>query len=153
MTRIKRTDEIGKSDNVMYRYNYSGNNITDPVEVIAFEIGELGNIDIPDYCLENYGDKMRPNVYNEIENAIGLIEDGDMDEDMAEHIAKRIVSEMERIWHISIKRVVWLADYDTVVDMYCENGDTNNIEAVETSDYILSDLEGDGILFAYSKDG
>lgn len=151
MTRIKRTDEIGKSDNVMYRYNYSGNNITDPVEVIAFEMGELGNTDIPDYCLENYGGKMRPNVYNEIANAIELIEDGDMDEDMAEHIAKRIVSEMERIWHIRIKRVVWLADYDTVVDMYCDNGDTDNIESVETSDYILSDLEGEGILFAYDK--
>ena len=97
MIHIKRTDEIGKSDNVMYRYNYSGNNITDPVKVIAFEIGELGNTDIPDYCLENYGDKMRPNVYNEIENAIELIEDCDMDEEMAEQIAKRIVSEMERI--------------------------------------------------------
>lgn len=49
MMHIKGADEIGKSDNVMYRYNYSGNNITDPVKVIAFEMVELGNTDIPDY--------------------------------------------------------------------------------------------------------
>ena len=148
MTSVKRTNEIGKSDNVLYRYDYSGNNITSPVEVIAFEMGELGNIDIPDYCPDNYGNRMNPKARNEIEKAIALIEDGDMDERMAEQIAKTIVSEMERIWPIRINRVVWLADYDTIVDMYCD-GDTENIKAVETSGYILSDLGGEGILFAY----
>lgn len=150
MIHIKKTHDTGNSDKIMYRYNHSLNNITDPVEVIAFEMGELGNIDIPDYCLEKYGDRMRPEIRDVIEDAISSIEEGDMAENMAEQTAKTIVLEMERIWHISIKRVVWLADFDTVVDLYCD-GDTKNIEAVETSDYILSDLQGDGILFAYDK--
>ena len=151
MAKIMKTDEFEKSNNVMYRYNYSGNNITDPVKVIAFEMGELGNIDIPDYCLDNYGDKMRLEMREKIENAIELIQNGDMDEDVAEQTAKAIVSEMERIWNIRIKRVMWLADYDTVVDLYCDEGDTENIESFKTSNYIIVDLGCDGILFAYDK--
>lgn len=50
---------------------------------------------------------------------------------------------------IHIKRTDEIGKSDNV--MYCDNGDTDNIEAVETSDYILSDFEGEGILFAYDK--
>lgn len=150
MIHIKKLNELFESNEVMYRYEQSMDSETDPVDVIAFEMGELGNIDIPDYCVKHYGDKMNPVVLEKLQNAIEVIENGDADKSYARDIAETLVSEMEKIWHIRIVRVVWLADYDTVVDLYCD-GDEEDIKAVETSDYILSDLSGDGILFAYDK--
>lgn len=148
---IKKINEMNQIPEILYRYDYNsnGNDITDPVEVITYEMSELGNVDIPDYCVFSYGNKMRPEVREEIKNSVELIRNGDIDEDAAKHIAGLIISEMERIWHIKIEYVRWLADYDTVVDLYCDEGEEDKIESYETSKYILSDLGGDGILFAY----
>ena len=152
MTHIKRIDEYGNG--VMYRNDNYGEigAPDDPVSVIAFEMGELGNSDIPDYCIGKYGKLMDDKVLSEIRKSVAMTENGNMNPVMSERFAKTIVSEMERIWGIKISRVKWLADYDTVADLYCDDeSEKEYIKEYETSDYILCDLGGDGVLFAYPE--
>ena len=156
---IKRIDEMDNTgqtvsanapkpnSGVMYRNNDYGTGETNPRNVVAFEMGELGNADIPDYLLSKYGGKMKPDAKSTLEKAVEKIEKHELGEDEAESVAKTIIDEMERIWRIRIANVLWLADYDAVVDIY--DGNEDNIEEYPTSEYILSDLGGDGILFAY----
>ena len=151
MTYIKRIDEYHTK---MYRNDNYGTigAPRDPVSVIAFETGELGNTDILDYCLACYGSRMRKETADIIGKAAAEVQDGSIDESGMEEIAKTLVAELERIWRVKIRRVMWLADYDTVADMYCDDGsETKNIKAYETSDYVLCDLGGDGVLFAYPE--
>lgn len=72
-----------------------------------------------------------------------------MDVETALSVAQIIVNVMESVWGIKICSVVWLAEYDVVAELYCQFGITHDILAVPTTDYILSDLGYDGILFAY----
>lgn len=133
---------------VLYR-NPTGTEQHSPVDVIAFEIGELGNVDILHYCFEHYGQSMDEVSMETMDKAMADMEQGNMDETKAKAVAETVVKAMETVWGITIHHVTWLADYDTVAELYCDFGDTSDIVAVETSDYILSDLGYDGILFAY----
>ena len=135
---------------VLYRCeSYSGSGVRVPREVLLFEMGELTNTDVIDYCLENYGDKMRPEAKTLLANAIEPISEGDMDEKDIEKVVDTLLAELERIWGIRIASVLWLAEYDTVKDMY--DGEDGEISEYPTTKYILSDLGYDGILFAYPK--
>lgn len=133
---------------VLYR-NPTGMEQHTPVEVIAFEIGNLQNIDILDYCLAHYGQYMDKESRETIEKAITDMENDCMDEDKAKVVAESLVKALENVWGITIHHVTWLAEYDVVAELYSQFGSTPDILAVPTTDYILSDLGYDGILFAY----
>lgn len=135
-----------KIPHTLYRVN-NGDGTTDPISVISFEIGELYNTDILEYCINNYGSKMNPEIKSRIDDVINNTDDFTYDSIIP--FVTDFIHEMERIWNIIIKSVIWLADKKAVETLYChdENG---NIEPYKTSDYILSDLGSDGILFAYS---
>lgn len=155
--RLKRIDEMFVNNTVvpdiMYRNDkFYGNNVFDVISIIAFETGELYNTDIPDYCIEKYGSMMKPDVLDKMHEFVGMIDDNEIDIISAKIYAKMLITELERIWHIKIARAMWLADKNTVKELYCDSeSDYDNIKSYKTSKYILSDLSDDGILFAYPK--
>ena len=132
---------------IMYRSEDSyGSGVRDILDVMTYEIYELGNTDILEYVCEHYLDKSTVDV---IKRVIYSVEGGqdDISEDYIYDICKDIVSEINKKTNHDLKYALWLADKSVVEDMYTD--DPLNIDAYYTSDVILSDLGNDGILFAY----
>ena len=131
---------------IMYRSeDSSGSGVRDIIEVMVFEIYELGNTDILEYVSEHY---LSDDTKQDIDKVINAIEDGDeLSEDDIIDLCENIVNEINKKTKHNLKFALWLADKDVVKDMYAY--DELNIDAYYTSDIILSDLGYDGILFAY----
>lgn len=144
---IKRIDEMNGKPAVMYRCENQDNHPENPEDVIYYEMYELGNTDIPDYLVKNYGDKMSPEAFRTISNAAepGNLEN--LSKEERKNVVRTIILEMERIWEIKINKVLWLASREAVEELYW-NGESR-IKPCRRSEYILSDLGYDGTLFAY----
>lgn len=142
---------------IAYRNDeYQGNRIKDPASVIAYEIFELENLDIPIYILNIYGKTIKtldPKLYNRMNDAIEEINNIGFIDDISEterhEFAQKIVNCVETITGKKIKSCLWLTDYDSVVKYY--DGDEYNISGYEISDVILSDLGSEGVLYCYEK--
>lgn len=146
--KIMSINEYMNTSNVMYRNdNYNNSGIIDIKDIICFETGELHNIDIFEYCIDNYelSDKLIDMINNIIEN----IDDYEKDDDELCLCVDMLIDEISKCMHKKIKYGLWLADRQNVIDFY--NGDDNNINAYIKSDVILSDIGPDGILFGYDK--
>ena len=142
--------------NIMYRSErYSGSGVCDVKEVMKFEICTLGNTDILDYCLENYNftpafKKSLFKLRNFIEKNNIIDEIGDITKvRYAHHIIEQLIDEISINVGHPIRYAVWLADLDTVREIYSVSDSDEDIEAYETSDVVLSDLGEDGKLFGY----
>ena len=136
---------------VLYRdENAFGSGVMKAKDVIMYEITELCNTDILDYCVDTY--ELSEELDDEIRQLISDMEnEEEFDEDDVESIIDDLLSELEVIFDKKIKYVIWLATKEAVIDLY-SNGDENaELTAYETSEIILSDLGYDGLLFAYEK--
>lgn len=141
--------------NIMYRSeSFSGSGVYEVKKVIEFEICILGNTDILDYCLEHYN--LTPMLKESLSELMNFIEKDnviieDLDDptkiDYTYYLIDRLVDEISMLVGHSIKYAIWLADLDTVREIYSDSDD--DIEAYEISDVVLSDLGEDGKLFGY----
>ena len=135
-------ESINKYPKILYRSESSLNSERDAISVMKFEIEELENEDIFDYVLDNY--KLSKQLKNDIKNYI------DDREGNLKNILENILFELKKQTGKNIKYVLWLAEKDTVIDMY--DGEENGIDVYETKDgVVLSDLGYDGILFGFEK--
>ena len=136
----------GILDGIMYRSEESGGSgVRGVIDIMTFEIFELGNTDILDYTLENY--LQDTNIQEMVERLIDDITAFSINE--VEKICKLIIKEINIQTDHNLKYGLWLADYERVKDMYAY--DESSIEAYKVSDIILSDLGIDGVLFAYDE--
>lgn len=136
-------------ENIMYRSEDSyGSGVRDIIQIMVYEIYELGNTDILEYISEHYLDAEDKKVVAQL---IMMIESGDeLSEDDIENLCEELVDKINKKTNHNLKYALWLADKNVVEDMYAY--DTLNIDAYNTSDVILSDLGYDGILFAYDEE-
>lgn len=142
---------------IAYRNDeYQGERIRDPTSVIAYEIFELGNLDIPIYILNIYGKTIQTldsKLYNRMNDVIEKINNIEFIDDISEmeqrDFAQKIVNCVETITGKKIKSCLWLTDYDSVIKYY--DGDEYNISEYMISDVILSDLGSEGVLYCYEK--
>lgn len=132
-------------DQVLYRndsYNNSDGEIRKLKDILVYEIFDLENTDILEYCSEHY-DLSEP-LMNEMN---GIIDGEELDEDAVEDLVKRLLTEISSLTGKILRYGLWLAKKDVVMNFY--DGDEETISGYYVSDVILSDLGEDGILFAY----
>ena len=131
-----------------------GAGVIDLFDIIYYEVTELGNTDILDYCLEHYNlsDSTRVKLLN-IEDIIGgcNIENNSENPAYDEFLLAKdgITSLLEEVSEMAgkcVKYGLWLADKDKVIELY--DGNESNISEYEVSDVVLSELI-DGTLFGY----
>lgn len=134
-------------DKVLYRNNNAfGDNVRKPLDVMVYEIFELGNTDIIEYCTEHYS--LSNDLRNDIDDIIDNIDD--IDEEDVISVIKMLLSELNELYGRPIKEVIWLASLDAVNDLYDGTDDNADIEAYCVEDaIILSNLGYDGLLFGF----
>ena len=138
-----------------------GDGFRDAVDVIAYEVFELGNIDSIEYILEHYAvsdsvaDEWSMILDEYDENDYDYVTDeNDMpyhaDSENAKNKVRALLSEVSRVSGVDIRHVLWLASEKSVRSRY--DGDDENIEAYDIdSGVILSDLGFDGRLYGFSE--
>ena len=139
-----------------------GDCVRDAVDVIAYEMEELGNLDIPEtvynrYILPNF-DVLNP-LFPEAINLIKILLDSDRDiendriylrtHNDYEQLAIAIIDMINRISHSNIRYVLWLATKENVIKHY--SGNESNMTEYPTSPIILSDLGEEGYLFGFEN--
>ncbi len=135
-------ENLNKQPKLLYRAESSSHPERDAISVMMFEIEELENEDIFDYVLDNYklSDELKENIEAYMDSSDGNLE----------NILKNMLSEIKTQTGKDIKYALWLAEKETVIDMY--DGKENGIDVYETKDgVILSDLGYDGVLFGFEK--
>ena len=135
-------ENLNKQPKLLYRAESSSHPERDAISVMMFEIEELENEDIFDYVLDNYklSDELKENIKAYMDSSDGNLE----------NILKNMLSEIKTQTGKDIKYALWLAEKETVIDMY--DGKENGIDVYETKDgVILSDLGYDGVLFGFEK--
>ena len=134
--------------NIMYRSEDSyGSGVRDIIDIMTYEIYELGNIDILDYVCEHYLSNEDKQI---IIRLLPEIESGELSEKDIEDLCIDIIDKINKKTKHNLKFALWLADKNVVEDMYAD--DELNIDAYYVSDIILADLGYDGILFAYNEE-
>lgn len=133
-----------------------GEGYRNAVQVMAYEVHALGNVDILDYLYENYlnGD-LRDKAYDyadELSNN-GFIDDMSL-EDVQEFF-RNYLTQVRKKTGKDIRYVLWLADEDAVREFYCRGMKPDEYE-VDTYDIsnaiVLSDIGSDGKLYGYEKE-
>lgn len=135
-------ENLNKQPKLLYRSESSSHPERDAISVMMFEIEELENEDIFDYVLDNYklSNELKENIKAYMDSSDGNLE----------NILKNMLGEIKTQTGKDIKYALWLAEKDTVIDMY--DGAENGIDVYETKDgVILSDLGYDGVLFGFEK--
>ena len=109
-------ENLNKQPKLLYRSESSSHPERDAISVMMFEIEELENEDIFDYVLDNY------KLSDELKESIKTYMDSS--EDDLESILKNMLSEIKTQTGKDIKYALWLAEKETVIDMYdgVENG-------------------------------
>lgn len=136
-------------EKILYRHNQNfGKTPTDALSVLTFETRELGNADIPAYCLEHYdfptaARSLIEGLVKHINGEPGI----EVSANGYPFILDIMLTQIRKLTGKDIRHVLWLASRQSVIDNY--EGTEDNIEAYETSSVILSDLGEDGILFGY----
>ena len=147
----KLFDDDESSDNsVMFRTEMSDSRTEEPIDVISFEIGEMKNTDILEYCRDHYDLPriLKQNIDDFIEKEL---DETDADDEVLRYMIKEILGCVEDDTGIQINYVLWLADEDSVIENY--EGDEKEIFAYDTTDgVILSDLGYDGMLWGFTEE-
>lgn len=126
-----------------------GSGVIDIEKVVTYEIYELGNTDIADYLLSHYKEMLSDKTISFLENIANNDEYLDTtDEDTICKIVTRTINEINRFKGKKYRYALWLADKDAVISLYGASDDAD-IDAYETSDFVLNDLRFDGTLYAY----
>lgn len=140
-------------EEVMYRTEAAyGSGIRDIVQVICYEVFSLGNTDVLHYLLGKHTSCFNMPMQHEMLSLCKVIDgctavfDDTLEEEHLEKI-RQIVTAMNSYYNVELKYCLWLADLDTVRQLY--DGCEEDIKAYKISQYILSNLGEEGILFAY----
>ena len=136
-----------------------GDGVRDAARVVAYEIFELGNIDIIDYILshvalpEVVADEWRGFLDEYEENDFVTDENGIPYHAEAKNaIAKvrALLDEVSRVAKAEIRFVLWLAGEQAVRTRY--DGNDENMSAYDVSGgVVLSDLGFDGRLYGFAE--
>ena len=118
-------------------------------DVIFDEIYNLNNSDILEYCVNNYNlSNMLKNEINElIDNIFDCVE---LPEIYIKDIIYKLINELNNITGKNLKYAMWLTSKKVAIEYY-NDGSTDNIYKYSVSNVILSDLEDDGLLYAYEN--
>ena len=131
-----------------------------PLDVISFEVFELGNTDILDYCLTHYLDS-KISKYPQFGHTYDIISAINDDDEVHSYWRdqydnnfetdsnpiKDFILFLETVLKTKINFVLWLAEKTSVETLYMNSSCT--VYEYKTSDVVLSDLGFDGKLFAY----
>ena len=128
----------------MYRNDKYGTGVTDVIDIMTHEIGDLKNTDIIEWCLGHYG--VSENLSAILNDIIENIDDYDENDFVLKRACASLIDEISRRKGKRIRYGIWLADRETVMELYDGEG---GIDEYYTSDVVLSDLGGDGVLFGY----
>ena len=132
------TDGCMKASMIGYRVeNLFGDGVTDPVEVIAYEVTELGNLDIPHTLARYISDTQ--GFWKALDNE--LIEP---DADIVKSYARQFLK--------GKNYCKWICkNKQDLIDIY--DVDEDDIEEIKIPDnaVILSDLGRDGVLYCWKK--
>ena len=133
---------------IMYRNaEYGGSDVFDAESVILFEIGELKNTYILEYCTNHYD--LSDILLDRMKAVIENVESYEEDTPELVTVVKDLLKEVSRQCKTKVRYCLWLASLENVRELY--DGNDDNISAYKTSDVILSDLGDDGMLFGYSE--
>lgn len=141
------------SKEILYRNETAfGSGVVKAKDIIMFEIIELCNTDILDYCMEQYEDVLSEDLYERLNTLSYDMSDGaEIDEDAIEELVDDLLEELSEHFEVEIKYAMWLASKEAVIELYSDGNEDAVLTAYETSEIILSDLGYDGKLFGYSK--
>lgn len=133
--------------------SYSGSGVRRIEDIIEYEVYELHNIDILEYCQTHYA--LSKDVRLDIIDTIHLMSNGhqlqvDRDKLRLRELIKRMLDDIYRQTGTRPRYGLWLADKDTVIKQY--GGTEDNIDAYFPSDIVLSRLGPDGTLYCYSEE-
>lgn len=133
----------------MYRSESAyGSGVRDIVDVLTYEIFELGNTDAIDYIASHYKlDKAGQELLNGLQDCWEVYASDS--EAVQRNSIVELVSALNRYFGVELKYCLWLADLSAVSELY-SNSEVD-IDAYGASQYKLSDLGRDGILFAYTE--
>ncbi len=124
-----------------------GGRVTDARKVLRYEIKELFNVDVIDYCRTTYS--LTTDLKKRLSEDMHALECiGEWPETIDQDI-ETLLQELSGIFKEKITHVLWLAERWAVEEYYY--GTEENIKEFETSKIILSDLGDDGILFGYPE--
>lgn len=146
-------DSQGKYPKTLFRNDdISEGQTNDIIEIMTYEICELGNSDTLDYCIDHY--KLSGKVINQAEQLIQMLDEGecldiDEDGDKVRNICRQIIAEVSKLTNINVKFGLWLTDKESVIELY--DGTEDNISEYKTSEAVISDLGSDGVLFGYEE--
>lgn len=143
-------DNITDGSALMYRTEMSDSRTEDPVDVISFEIGEMKNTDILEYCRDHYDLPriLKQNINDFIEKEL---DETPAEDEVLRYMIKEILGCVEDDTGTVINYVLWLADKDSVIENY--EGDEKEIFAYDTTEgVVLSDLGYNGMLWGFTEE-
>lgn len=145
--------------------SFSGQGVRDAIEVMSYEVYELGNSDILltlcNGLLKNdpLGDEIRT-----LADSMGTSKDLSYDSSYVKDLFGRILPRIKEITGYDIKYALWLADYQAMMKTFwpwangiydgspCPEPEEGDIDAYETGPVILSDGDTDGgMLYGYEE--
>ena len=142
----------------MLRYRtetFSGIGSRDAAEVMAFEMFELGNTDIPEYLCSHQlkGSSIAP----ALESIAKELDENDSVDDMSwsdkVSFFREVLLDLSKVTGVNISHALWLADSNTVLNFYGKDLTTDSyIDAYEPGPVILTDLGYDGTLYGYDHE-
>lgn len=130
-----------------YRNPYIyGSGVVDVLQIVRYEIEELGNLDIPYFCVSNFGMGITEEEIDYMNS--GQADDYEWDV-FVEYFMNRFESFMYKKTNITPENWfgIWVGTVDDIIQNY--EGETENIVEVNFGDrdiIILSDLDSDGAL-------
>lgn len=140
--KASSTEKVGYRDDTLF-----GDNYTDAVKVLAYEIEELNNFDVFEYlsntCFSGteFGKKL-------LEFANNPDEFFNLYNDVEYFIKEELLPEISKSTGTQIHTVRWLCrTIDDVVNIY--GADPQNVVEYPIGDVLLSDLGPDGQLWGY----
>ena len=125
-----------------------GSNVRKLKDIIFFEVSELLNIDIFEYCINNY--RLPKYIKFKLRNTILLIEEGqEVNEERLKRNIDDLIDSLNKIFEIDLRYGLWVCENkQTIIDYYDAN--EYDVDTYDVSDgIIISDLEEDGILYAF----
>lgn len=136
---------------IMYRTEtYSGSYERRFNHVLQFEVFELCNSHILDELFQNRMVNSQDLIL-QMKHIIRELDENGYVDDMSEYdqinFVDRLRNDISTLAHKDVQYTLWLADRDRIKELY--HGTDNDIVGYETSDIIISNLGGDGILFGY----
>lgn len=142
--------------NTLYRNDTCyGAGVISLFDIIYYELTELGNQDIIDYCLCHYNlSESTKDILRRIEGMVCCYFENNTAEWPAYEVLfikngiTLLLEEISLEAGFCVKYGIWLADKETIIE--CYDGNDDNISEYEVSSVLLSDLV-DGKLFGYEN--